>query len=455
MAETVTVGESQGPRYTWANASFTWASASARKSWLTAYPAVYVVTVAATLAWVEASGRQHGKRLTEALSLAETRRHQAALQKTESIGFADTYYDLIAYVLRWVESIGVGEGLAKSSRKSVQENLRTLDGLARSVAKALQEGLPVTEGLSRQMRQKHAESLPVASVSARVVTKAVAERVDLTDGLDQRFSKRVTEALNFAETYYDLIAFILRIGEGLAVSDQTAKRLQKPVSEAFTTSDQLSRQSVKQVAEALAFAETLGRTVAYRRHLQEGLGVSEALRRAMRLKAYEALARAKQLDPNNPGVWFAEGSLNLRNNKPEEAQKLLREGLRLDPNNPGAYFDLGNAQIQLKELNPALASFEKAAGLRKGFWEAVNNQAIVLFEQGRTAEAVGRSALHSAIPRIVQLLADDQWWVRFRAAEALTRLGAEGRLALQRATADPDWIVREAANTMLAEQAAA
>jgi tetratricopeptide (TPR) repeat protein len=107
-------------------------------------------------------------------------------------------------------------------------------------------------------------------------------------------------------------------------------------------------------------------------------------------KAYEALARAKQLDPNNPGVWFAEGSLNLRNNKPEEAQKLLKEGLRLDPNNPGAYFDLGNAQIQLKELNPALASFEKAAGLRKNFWEAVNNQAIVLFEQGKSAEAINR-----------------------------------------------------------------
>ena len=107
-------------------------------------------------------------------------------------------------------------------------------------------------------------------------------------------------------------------------------------------------------------------------------------------RAYEALAKAKQLDPNNPGVWFAEGSLNLRNNKPEEAQKLLREGLRLDPNNPGAYFDLGNAQIQLKELNPALSSFEKAAGLRKNFWEAVNNQAIVLFEQGRRSEAIGR-----------------------------------------------------------------
>jgi hypothetical protein len=108
--------------------------------------------------------------------------------------------------------------------------------------------------------------------------------------------------LNFAETYYDLIAFILRIGEGLAVSDQSSRQLQKPVAEAFTTRDQLTRQSVKQVAEALAFAETFGRTVAYRRHLQEGLGVSEALRRAMRLKAHEALALAEQYRRHANGV---------------------------------------------------------------------------------------------------------------------------------------------------------
>jgi len=107
-------------------------------------------------------------------------------------------------------------------------------------------------------------------------------------------------------------------------------------------------------------------------------------------KAAEALAKAKQLDPNNAGVWFAEGSLNLRTGKPEEAQKLIREGLRLDPNNPGAYFDLGNAQIQLKDLGAALPSFEKASSLRKNFWEAVNNQAIVLYEQGRIGEAINR-----------------------------------------------------------------
>ena len=302
MPETVTVGESQGPRYTWANSSFTWASASAGKSWLTAYPAVYVVAVAATLAWGEATGRLHGKRLAEGVSLVEERRHQAVLQKAESLGFADTYYDLIAYVLRWVESLGVAESVSKAGRKSVHENLQTLDDLARSVTKAVQEGLPVNESLSRRVLQKHGESLPMASVSARLASKAFAEGVYLTDGLDQGFSKRVTEALNFAETYYDLIAFILRIGEGLAVSDQASRKLQKPASETLRTSDQLTRQSVKQVAEGLAFAENLGRTVVYKRLLQEGLGVSDALRRAMRLAAHEALALAEQYRRRANGV---------------------------------------------------------------------------------------------------------------------------------------------------------
>ncbi len=302
MPETVTVGESQGPRYTWASANFTWSSASAGKSWLTAYPTVYVVAVAATLAWVEASNRQHGKRLSETVSLAETRRLQVALQKTEWLGFAGTYYDLITYVLRWVESLGVAEGFSKSSRKSANENLQTLDGLARSAVKALQEGLPVTEGLSRQIRQTHAESLPIASASARITTKALAEGMVLNDGLDQAFSKRVIEALNFAETYYDLIAFILRIGEGLALSDQGIKQFQKPVAEVLNTSEQLTRQSVKQVAEALAFAEVLGRTVAYKRFLHEGLGLSDALRRALGLKAQEALALAEQYRRHANGV---------------------------------------------------------------------------------------------------------------------------------------------------------
>lgn len=106
--------------------------------------------------------------------------------------------------------------------------------------------------------------------------------------------------------------------------------------------------------------------------------------------AATALAQAKRLDPKNPGIWFAEGSLALHDNHPQRAMALLLQGLQLDRKNPGAYFDLGNAQIMLGHYGPALGAFEKAAALRPNFWEAINNQALVLFELGKPAEAIGR-----------------------------------------------------------------
>jgi len=119
--------------------------------------------------------------------------------------------------------------------------------------------------------------------------------------------------------------------------------------------------------------------------------LAEAQLRSNRIdKAIVALSQAKKLDPNNPGIWFAEGSLALRKGKPADAVDLLRRGLQLDPRNAGAYFDLGNAQLLLGETTTALGSFEQAAGLRKDFWEAINNQGIVLFESGKTQQAIER-----------------------------------------------------------------
>jgi tetratricopeptide (TPR) repeat protein len=119
--------------------------------------------------------------------------------------------------------------------------------------------------------------------------------------------------------------------------------------------------------------------------------LAEAQLRSNQLKpAAQSLAKAKRLDPRNPGIWFAEGSLALRDDRPQEAVTLLEEGLRLDGNNASAYFDLGNARILLNQPGQALAAFERAAKLRRDFWEAINNQALVLFEQGQTKSAVER-----------------------------------------------------------------
>lgn len=119
--------------------------------------------------------------------------------------------------------------------------------------------------------------------------------------------------------------------------------------------------------------------------------LAEAQLRSDQLKAAAgSLAKAKSLNPGKAGLWFAEASLALRDNRPDDAIPLLDEGLRLDPKNAGAYFDLGNARVMQDDLRQALRAFEQATTIKPSFWEALNNQALVLFEMGNTSEAIKR-----------------------------------------------------------------
>ena len=103
-----------------------------------------------------------------------------------------------------------------------------------------------------------------------------------------------------------------------------------------------------------------------------------------------SLSKAKALKPKKAGLWFAEAAIALRSERPEEAISLLDRGLQLDPKNASAYFDLGNARIMQGQLGMALQSFEQATSLKPTFWEALNNQALVLFEMGNHGEAIRR-----------------------------------------------------------------
>ena len=119
--------------------------------------------------------------------------------------------------------------------------------------------------------------------------------------------------------------------------------------------------------------------------------LAEAQLRSEQLKAAAgSLAKAKALKPGKAGLWFAEASIALRDERPDDAISLLDEGLRLDPKNAGAYFDLGNARVMQSDLRQALKAFEQATTIKPSFWEALNNQALVLFEMGNTPEAIKR-----------------------------------------------------------------
>ena len=119
--------------------------------------------------------------------------------------------------------------------------------------------------------------------------------------------------------------------------------------------------------------------------------LAEAQLRSDQLDAAStSLARAKALNPTKAGLWFAEAAIALRAEQPDSAVPLIERGLELDPRNPSAHFDLGNARIMQGDLAAALISFERATSLRPEFWEALNNQALVLFELDQPSEAIRR-----------------------------------------------------------------
>ena len=248
MAETVNVSSSPGANYSWASGTFTWGSATAGKNWSTAYPAVYALSVATDLSFAELVQKLGIKRSSETLTFAEKPSRAVALNKFETLNLVETYTDLIAFVLRFVESLTFSEKYARSGTKAVFEVFQVAEGLARQLA------------------------------------------------------LRKYETLALAETYTDLIAYILRVAENLSFAEKSAKAMTKPQGESFGMSDALARSQVKRVAEAFSFAESLGRTVAYRLAISEGFAIAEALRRAQTLKLSEALSLAEQYRRRANGV---------------------------------------------------------------------------------------------------------------------------------------------------------
>lgn len=302
MADSVTITETAGPQYTWATAAFTWASASAGKSWNAAYPAVYGISVAAALALSEARRAQPTKSVSEHIGLAEAFARQVTLRRSETVAFAETYADLIAFVLRFVESIGFGEHLAHAAHKAISETLRTSDQLSNAATKGLAEGLLIGDGLARSVDKHLAEQLALAEAMRRDAGKHITEALGLVDDVDRVIGKRIFETIGIAETYTDLIAFVLAISENLGFSEGLGKHTTRPLAESFQLAESATKSAVKNVSEALFIAEAFGRTVAYRRAINEGLILSDALSRAYGLNVDEALDLADQYRRRANGV---------------------------------------------------------------------------------------------------------------------------------------------------------
>ena len=117
-------------------------------------------------------------------------------------------------------------------------------------------------------------------------------------------------------------------------------------------------------------------------------------------KKYEALSSLKEainLKPKDQNTYFTKASIYMDLNNPQKAKDFIKKGLLINKNNERGFFLLGNAEIMLNNYKLALISFQKSSKINSIFWQAINNEGLLLYELDDLNEAINKFRLASKI----------------------------------------------------------
>ena len=106
------------------------------------------------------------------------------------------------------------------------------------------------------------------------------------------------------------------------------------------------------------------------------------------LEALDSLSKGKNINPQMVELYFAEGSIYLKQKQYKNAKISLVNGLKIQPKNTNAIFQLGNIFFIEKEYNKALDYFNSIIKIESDFWQAINNKGLIYFELGNKVLAI-------------------------------------------------------------------
>jgi Tfp pilus assembly protein PilF len=107
------------------------------------------------------------------------------------------------------------------------------------------------------------------------------------------------------------------------------------------------------------------------------------------LLALVLLSCATSDKKNEAEAHYKLGVSQLMAGNTQAAYVRFHESLLLDPTNPEVYNALGSVHLQLEEHEKATENFRKAVNLRKDYSEAYNNLCYVSYLTGEYREAIG------------------------------------------------------------------
>jgi Flp pilus assembly protein TadD len=137
-------------------------------------------------------------------------------------------------------------------------------------------------------------------------------------------------------------------------------------------------------------------------------------------KATAQFAKATRVAPDNPSVWYLQGTTELGLQRKDAARKDFQQALSLEPNHERALLALAQLQLEAGEISTAIASLEKVYRAHGGGWGTHFLLALAYAQANRLPEAETHAA------RAAELAARDAAPAMMLLADILCREGKEG-----------------------------
>jgi len=252
----VTITTTPGTAYVWANAAFSWDATEAGKAWQDASATSFLAEESDGLLLAPLEARLPLISDSESLGLADADAFAATTSVAEVLSLAETYIDLIAFILTAAESISIEE---ISPRQITQSPFAEILGLAESVSNnptiVADEAWGTLEQDAAVIGQAIAESAAFIEQSAHDAATPRNSTLTLGELRGAEAIQSSLRSLAFAETYTDLISFIAQIAEQIAITDAGNNAVTKLSLEQLAILDRILRASGSVIAD-LAFRNT-------------------------------------------------------------------------------------------------------------------------------------------------------------------------------------------------------
>ena len=236
----------------------------------------------------EFSNRGIGKNAYESFGLADRAFKDVALAVFETLGITDTYVDNIAYILRVCEHLRFDEALGKDFTRPLSDSFGITDARFAQVSKSFSEAMTISEALKRAQTIAKTENISMSDALAKAVTLPKGEAFGVGDSIRKSTTKSISESVRVAEKIEKLSQKLLL--EAMSLGEKLEKRPTLNASESLNIAETKFEKVVTlAIHEIVGVMELFGRSVGYHLYVNEGMHVTDALKKASKLSIAEAL----------------------------------------------------------------------------------------------------------------------------------------------------------------------